>query len=113
MAEQERQHLPKNYSYWYLLCKQQSNLQRLQTKYREQDIKFTEIHVIMLHYSDNSNEHKQKSRTNLCIKLLFSTTVANAKGAAMQSRFYHLVFPDEYFEAGCFIKVEDTGLKPQ
>lgn len=41
------------------------------------------------------------------------TTVTNAKGAAMQSRFYHLVFPDEETEAGCFVKVVATGLNLQ
>lgn len=45
--------------------------------------------------------------------LLFSTTAANAKGAAMQSRSYHLVFGDEEIEAGYFIKVAEPGLKAQ
>lgn len=40
------------------------------------------------------------------------TTVTNAKGAAMQNRFY-LVSPDEEIEAGCFVKVVATGLKLQ
>ena len=108
MAEQERQHLPKNYSHSYLLCKQQSNLQGLQTKYREQDIKFTETHV-MQEYSAQMNTTIQNKFMHLTI---VPTTVTNAQGAVMQNRFY-LVSPDEEIEAGCFVKVVTTSLKLQ
>lgn len=40
------------------------------------------------------------------------TIVTNAKGAAMQNRFY-LVSPDEEIEAGYFVKVVATRLKLQ
>lgn len=68
----------------------------------------------MLSCRNTQLKRTQTTIQNKCMHLtIVPTTVTNAKGAAMQSRFYHLVFSDEEIEAGCFVKVVATGLKLQ